>query len=909
MTGISFVLRASFVSRLFILTGVFAVSATVAQGQINFRKPDFDTGKRPLSVATADFNRDGLPDIVTANGQDNSVSLLLNDGHGGFSPHTDYPVGGNPAAVLAADFNNDGVPDIAVANQNTNSISILLGKGNGSLRALPAFATGAGPEALAAGDFNHDGKLDLAVLNQNDGTVSIFYGHGDGTFTHSTDYLVGPTSQGGFAGGVVAADFNHDGILDLAVATGTSNQVFLFLGKPDGSFISTTPFSIFAQLATGPIAAADFNQDGNLDLVIQELSCDRGGCAGPILIFGGHGDGTFDQGHSLNVADAGIPLTVADINGDHVPDVVTQYRVVVVDPATIFAPNTLPHSLPMAPAGLGVQSLVAADFNGDGRTDIVTANAGDNTASLLLGNGDGSFHQPLRYRAGINPQAIVAADFNRDGAQDIAVANEIVLGIQLFFGDGNGGLKGPVLIAKDVEVAQLAVADFNGDGIPDLLATGLINSVPVMRLLPGRGDGTFGTATDRTVFTDVFASLAVGDFNGDGPPDVATIGGSPGASGSFLHIYFNNGDGTFRDPVDTPLGFQALGIAVADFNHDGKMDVVVGRNNNFVIGNVAVFLGNGDGTFRNSANFTASRSVATGDFNHDGVMDFVALPDLFLGNGDGTFRQLSGVFSNSAVFNSASGFPHVADMNGDGLPDVVIAANDRLIVFLNNGDGTFQPPSMFSTGGVWELAVADFNADGLPDIAATGGSLNETLSLLLNNGAAGTSVRDFQLTLNSPRATLTAGQSASATVSVTALGAFQDQVTFSCAGLPAFASCSFSPAMVTLGKGGTATVSVTITTQAATVARVDHELRGFGAIALGLPVLGLVFAGTQRRKCKLWVMMSSLTLCALLFGGCASISNRGSGPTPPGTYNVTVSCISSGNPAITHSQMLVLEVQ
>jgi hypothetical protein len=264
----------------------------------------------------------------------------LNDGRGGFNRHTDYPVGGNPAAVLAADFNNDGVPDIAVANQNTNSISILLGNGTGSVHALPAFGAGAGPEALAAGDFNRDGKPDLAVLNQNDGTVGIYFGHGDGTFTHNTDYLVGPTAQGGFAGGVVAADFNHDGILDLAVATGTSNQVFLFLGRPDGSFISTTPFSILAQLATGPIAAADFNQDGNLDLVVQELSCDRGGCAGPILIFGGHGDGTFDQGHNLNVADAGVPLTVADINGDHVPDVVTQYRVVLVDPATIFNPNT-----------------------------------------------------------------------------------------------------------------------------------------------------------------------------------------------------------------------------------------------------------------------------------------------------------------------------------------------------------------------------------------------------------------------------------------------------------------------------------------------------------------------------------------------------------------------------------------
>lgn len=907
MTGISFLLRPSFVSRLFILTGVIAVSAVFAQSQISFRKPDFDTGNRPIALAAADFNGDGRLDIATANAQDNTISILLNDGHGGFLPHADYVVGTFPVALVAADFNNDGFPDLAVANENTSSISILLGNGNGTFHLGATIAAANRPTALAAGDFNGDGKLDLVVVNRGDHTLSVFIGAGDGSFVHKADYATAPVVDDAFQSAVLALDFNRDGIPDLVVVDDMA-QALIFLGKADGTFVPAPALSSAFPMITGPIAAADLNHDGNLDLVLQGVECPRG-CNGTALIFAGHGDGTFDQGVNVNLGDTTIPFTVTDANGDGVPDLISRRFVVPVDPATIFNPAITPRILPFAPAGLGVQAMVAGDFDGDGKPDIVTANSQDNTVSLLLGNGDGTFHQPLRYPAGINPQPVVAADFNRDGKQDIAVANEIVLGIQMFFGDGNGGLKGPVLIAKDMDVAQLAVADFSGDGIPDLLATGLINSNPVMRFLPGRGDGTFGTPIDRTVLTDVFASLAVGDFNGDGSPDVATIGGSLTASGSFLHIYFNNGDGTFRDPVDTPLGFQALGIAVADFNHDGKMDVVLGRNNNFVIGNVAVFLGNGDGTFRNSANFTASSDVATGDFNHDGIVDFVALPDLFLGNGDGTFRQLTGVFNNSGVFNSAAGFPHVADMNSDGLPDVVIAGNDRLIVFLNNGDGTFQRPAMFSTGGAWELALADFNSDGRPDIAATGGSLNEAVSLLMNNGAAGTSIRDFQLTLSPPRATVTAGQSASATVSVTALGAFQDQVTFSCAGLPTFATCSFSPAMVNPGQGGTATVSVTIATQAATVARVDNELRGLGAIALGLPVFGLVFAGTQRRKRKLWVMMSSLALCALLFGGCAGISNRSGGPTPPGTYNVTVSGTSNGNPAITHSQTLVLKVQ
>jgi len=909
--GISFLRHSSTLfARIYSVTSLIALFSITANCQISFRKPDFDTGKSPVAVIAADFNRDGHLDVATANSQDNSVSILLSDGHGGFLPHMDYAVGSSPVALAAADFNGDGFPDLAIANQSSNSISILLGNGNGTFRSAGTVVSGAKPMALAVGDFNHDGKLDLAVVNRDDHNVSVYFGNGDGSFVHNADYLAGTGTLDGFPSGLLAVDLNNDGILDLVAVNGMSAQAFVFLGKADGTFISVATLTSNFPAITGPIAAVDINQDGNLDLVMQGVQCSRG-CSGNIIIFAGHGDGTFSPAVITAVGAAGSPLAVLDVNGDGNPDLVFSDFVVLVDPATILNPAILPHFLPMAPAGLGVQAVVAGDFNGDGKPDIVTANSQDNTISLLLGNGNGTFHQPLRYPAGTNPQAIVTGDFNHDGIPDLAIGNEIALGIQIFLGDGNGGLNSPIKIATDMDVAQLAVADLNGDGIPDLLATGLINSKPTMRFLSGRGDGTFGPPVDRPVLTDVFGSLALADFNGDGIPDAATIGISLTAPGMFLHIYFNNGDGTFRDPVDTLLGFQAGGIAVADFNHDGKMDVVVGRNNNFVIGNVAVFLGNGDGTFQNSANFTAG-GLATADFNHDGIMDFVALPDLFLGNGDGTFRQLKGVFTRN-VFDSSFGVPHVADMNSDGFLDLVIAENDHLTVFLNNGDGSMQPPVVLTAGGSGDVAIADFNSDGRPDIAAVGASLNDALSLLLNNGSPSPTVRDFALTFQSQLVTVTDGQSGGTFVSVTALGAFQDQVTFSCAGLPAFAACTFSPAAITPAKGGTVNSMLTITTQAATTAQAFHGHKGTVLFALSLPVLGLLFAGRRvRRNLSVCTVMVPILLCALIFAGCGSVSKNqvtNSSATPRGSYVITVNATSSGSPVVAHSKTLVLNVQ
>jgi hypothetical protein len=178
----------------------------------------FAAGNGPGSVAVADFNGDGIPDLVVGDGgsiffADDTVSILLGKGDGTFQAPQKYHVGSLPiSSVAVADFNGDGTPDIAVASQyNSNLVSILLGNGDGTFRPAENCTASLGYKTLAVGDFNRDGKVDLAI-GSSSGLVSILLGNGDGTFQPAQDYASG--------GGGVAADFNGDGYADLAAGGG-----------------------------------------------------------------------------------------------------------------------------------------------------------------------------------------------------------------------------------------------------------------------------------------------------------------------------------------------------------------------------------------------------------------------------------------------------------------------------------------------------------------------------------------------------------------------------------------------------------------------------------------------------------------------------------------------------------------
>jgi hypothetical protein len=304
----------------------------------------------------------------------------------------------------------------------------------------------------------------------------------------------------------------------------------------------------------------------------------------------------------------------------------------------------------------------------------MVANTVSNTVGVLLGNGDGTFRAAETYGTGGRGVVSVAvADVNGDGKPDVVVANacassnciETTVGVLL--GNGDGTFQGVVTYASGGnQGTSIAVADVNGDGNPDLL---VVHESSQLGVLLGNGDGTFQSAA--TYYTGGSAnSVAVADLNGDGKPDVVVVNLGPGPVGVLL----GNGDGSFQPVVSYDSGgLNPWSGAVADVNGDGKPDILVA---NRYASNIGVLLGNGDGKFQHAMTFDSggsSVSVAVADVNGDGKPDVVVADEYFtvgvlLGNGDGSFKRAVPYFSGGYPAESVA----VADLNGDGKPDVVV---------------------------------------------------------------------------------------------------------------------------------------------------------------------------------------------------------------------------------------------
>jgi hypothetical protein len=336
---------------------------------------DYSTGGSALSIAVADLNGDGKPDIIVAN-EEGTVGVLLGNGDGTFQAPATYSSGGYiPRAVAIADMNGDGIPDIVVANycwescEFTGSLGVLFGNGNGTFQPVASYSTlgfvvGLPTIVMAVADVNGDGLPDV-VIPVFEGTECLLMVmlNADGNF--QMEYY----NTGIWSLAVAVADLNGDGKPDIVVANfedyGNNGDVAVFLGNGNGSF---QPMSVVADLPTPTsLAIGDFNHDGKPDLAVAY--------GGGIAVLLGNGDGTFQA-----------PVTYD-------------------------------------PAGASSVSVAVADVNGDGKLDIVVANNGNNTSAVLLGNGDGTFQTPISCIAGGGPTSVAIADVNGDGKADLAVAN------------------------------------------------------------------------------------------------------------------------------------------------------------------------------------------------------------------------------------------------------------------------------------------------------------------------------------------------------------------------------------------------------------------------------------------------------------------------------------------------------
>ena len=353
----------------------------------------------------------------------------------------------------------------------------------------------------------------------------------------------------------------------------------------------------------------------------------------------------------------------------------------------------------------------------DGNRVLAHASLGAGTPAL-------NFVQASTPSTNPYPQSVAIADFNGDGRLDLAIPVYSIFTPQadanIVLGNGDGTFTAaPAFPVTGQNVNNAAVGDFNGDGTPDL-AISLPDANQVQVLL-GNGDGTFTPMSPINV-SAIFV-VATGDFNGDGNADLVVVG----YGSSSVDILLGNGDGTFTPGATIPVAGPSA-VAVADFNGDGNPDLAVV---NFSDETVTIFLGNRDGTFAQvsvqSATGVEPLSITAGDFNGDGILDLAVTNQndgypnpgtvtILLGKGDGTFKNAPTLTSGSIPYNVV-----VADVNGDGKADLVTgnAGSNSASVFLGNGDGTFAAPLSPPVGtNPVGIGVGDFNGDGLPDLAA-----------------------------------------------------------------------------------------------------------------------------------------------------------------------------------------------
>ena len=641
-----------------------------------------------------------------------------------------YAAGVSPTSIRAADLNGDNITDLVTANTESNDVSILLGKADGTFQPAVNHDVGVNPVFVQAGDLDGDGDLDLAVSNFGDqlipvdGSLAFLEGNGDGTFQAATFLTLPPLA--GFIPrrptSLELADMDGDDKVDIIVRSSASEFVVLLQDGP--AHFTSTPKRL------SDLVIADMNQDEVPDVVAP--SPDNG----PLFIFLGFGDGTFDSPLDIP-AGTGIiaSAAAADLNGDQRPDLVnpnpgsSTVSVHLNNGDGTFQSTDYPASdFPLF--------VTTADFNGDQVQDILSVNDIDRSLSVLLGNGDGTFQSRMTLYIPFEPNSAVVFDVNGDNKLDVALTGSEVV---VLLGKGDGTFVVDEQVAGQTDPLEVFLVDVNSDSILDLVSTHGDELFPTgqdqIQVRLGKGDGSFEPETSFRAGTTLRA-LATGDVNLDGNIDLV------GADFD-LFVLLGNGDGTFQTAVPYAAGLAPISVTVADVDGDELPDLICA---NFADATVSVLPGNGDGTFQAAESFGVGQnpiSVAVGDLNGDGKLDLVSANrddntvSVLLGDGEGNFQ----LATTLAVGDGPSAVK-MGDLNGDQILDLVTANvfSGTLSVLLGNGDGTFQAASEIAVESVSILAgrnshlqIADLNGDGRLDLVVCNFARN-TINIFAGNG-------------------------------------------------------------------------------------------------------------------------------------------------------------------------------
>ena len=745
----------------------------IAAGDALFPVQQFPTGRQPLDIALADFDEDGLLDVVTVGGQDNEVTLLRGTITGGLTVGVDFPAR-DPAAMLVADIDANDHVDVLVVNELFDSLGVLLGDGDGSFGAATEFLVGDEPTAVAAGLLDAGGDLDVVVSNRDSDDVSVLLGTGDGSFAISVPYPAGDAPED-----VVLADLDGNGSLDAIVAVGgVDDGVAVLLGNGDGSFAAPTLYPT----ANNPVAIgiADFDEDGTLDVIVVHRLDNQSN----VSVSLGVGDGTLEPATFHGAGNTPVDVVIVDVDGDGHLDIVTALRdrpaisILFGDGA-----GAIGEILELA-AGSRPLAIASGDLGSDGLPELVVANSNSNAVTVLSGRA--RLDWPVAHVFAVGATFPAVGDLNGDLHLDVVTAHGADDTFTIWLGDGSGNMQAAQVINTSPFVNTLTLDDLDANGTLDVItahgeAIDTVDGTTANDGLDGigvyLGNGAGGIASSLVFAADSAPQKVVtGDINGDDHRDVIVLNGEefralvPDAGlGCCLFVdilsvsaYLGDGAGNLQVEQEFLLNGVPDRLGIADFDGDGNDDVVAdivenlthvqedppdpppppiefgGRNHDIVLmrgSNIATFwpVAVVERFFEDFPLFSSPleapypptevlQGIAVADWNADGLADIVFtewsnIPGrqgmgIKLGDGNGNFGA------------AASRFPvtgkdfRLFDMDADGLLDVVSANAAGVQISTATIGGGAEPVAAALDGDYLPgaMAIGDFNEDGLGDI-------------------------------------------------------------------------------------------------------------------------------------------------------------------------------------------------
>lgn len=683
-------------------------------------------GSGRTRVVARDLNGDGHLDVAVAY-RSGAVWLFEGDGAGELSDGVPVDTGGTPGDLVATDVDGDGDLDLVVAllgGSVTGHVQLLRNDGRGGFSLDgPAVEAGILPRRITAGDFDGDGFPDVAVTNEFGKTATVLFNDGSGRFGDRLTLTTTPNLDFPSPFPITAGDVNGDGRDDLLVGNGLFDVAF----SGSGGLVKD---SVDIRFGNGALFLAEEGR--------------------------GFGEPIF-----LPLDNAPRELRLVDIDGDGQLDIASGG---VWGILTLLNRDGTFSKVASAPAHIGEATMAVADFNNDGRVDFILGRLSPRV-DVYLQQPDGQFPVPFRLRTEQNPDLpeqffqpthAVAADVNNDGIIDLVTTTGQGETIVTFLGRGGGDFGPPLSTIVGRQTSWFVVADFTGDALLDVALTSIQSGEVFLELFARDATGLFSFR--ENIGPPIgppggYGRVACADFNADGQPDVAAFIRRFDSVGT--DVFINEGGGSFGRSASLVATNFPFSIEATDLDGDSHADLVLQGSRA-----VSTFLGRGDGTFGEEVRTATPTGggvtgVALADFDEDGWIDLAlsqsaGREDPFgnfwlRGDGRGGFHDpifLTPEHAGLTTQGSFVGAMTAADFNDDGHQDIAVASFEGVTIFQGYGNGNFVRSPYFAMvtgcGGSCPLTAADLNGNGLIDLTTPSSSYTEEgksavgLTLLFN---------------------------------------------------------------------------------------------------------------------------------------------------------------------------------